>query len=73
MKNLIAIALIATLLMTSCRKNYTCACTFTDSTGNTTEQVVGSMNTTKSKAKKDCDNYPNTFSFVYPPKSCHLQ
>jgi major membrane immunogen (membrane-anchored lipoprotein) len=73
MKNLIAMALIATLLLTSCTKRYDCACTFVDSTGKTTQEIVGSMNTTKSKAQKDCDNYPNSFKFVYTPTSCHLQ
>ena len=73
MKNLIAMALIATLLLTSCTKSYNCACTFVDSTGKTTEAIVGTMNTTKSKAKKLCDNDSYPFKSTYSVVSCHIQ
>ena len=73
MKNLIAMALIATLLLTSCTKRYDCSCTFVDSTGKTTEAIVGAMNTTKSKAQKACDNNGNSYKSTYTSVSCHLQ
>lgn len=73
MKNFIAMALIATFLLTSCTKRYDCICTFVDSTGKTTESIVGGMNTTKSKAQKACDNDGNSFKSSYTSVSCHLQ
>jgi hypothetical protein len=72
MKNLIAMALIATFLLASCRKTYTCACTFVDSTGKTTQATIGQMNTTKSKAQKSCNDEGNSYKSVYTSVSCHL-
>ena len=73
MKNLIVMALIATLLLTSCTKRYDCSCTFVDSTGKTTQSIVGTMNTTKSKAQKACDDDGNSLKSAYTSVSCHLQ
>lgn len=73
MKMLIAMALIATFLLTSCTKTYTCACTFVDSTGKTTEATIGAMNTTKSKAQKSCNDQGDTYKPRYTSVSCHLQ
>jgi len=73
MKNLIAMALTATLLLTSCTKSYNCACTFVDSTGKTTQAIIGTMNARKSKAQKSCDNAGNSYKSVYKSVSCHLE
>lgn len=73
MKSLIAMALIATLLLTSCTKTHTCSCTFVDSTGKTTQATIGAMNTTKSKAQKSCDDAGNSYKATYTSVSCHLQ
>ncbi len=73
MKSLISMALIATLLLTSCTKTYTCACTFVDNTGKTTQETIGQMKTTKSKAQKLCDDGSNSYKSVYTSVSCHLE
>ncbi len=73
MKNMVAMAIIAASLLTSCTKSYNCTCTFVDSTGKTTEEVVGVMNTTKSKAKKACDKDSYPFKSTYTTVSCHIQ
>ena len=75
MKNLIAMALIATLLLTSssCTKRYDCSCTFVDSTGKATQDIVGAANTTKSKAQKLCNDWGNADKGGYTSVSCPLQ
>jgi hypothetical protein len=73
MKYLIAIGLSAAILMTSCTKTYTCACTFVDSAGNTTQHTIGAMNKTKNKAQKSCDEGGNAYKPAYKSVSCHLE
>lgn len=61
---LISMALIATFLLTSCTKTYNCSCTFVDSAGNKQTTPIGTMNTTKSKAQKECNDHGNQYKPV---------
>jgi hypothetical protein len=55
MKKGLFIAAIASLLFASCKKNYTCTCTYTG----TSQQgsISTTLHDTKSGAKATCDSY----------------
>ncbi len=55
MKKSLLIASIACLAMVSCKKDYTCECTFTSSGSSTPTVTDVTIHDTKSKAKTACD------------------
>lgn len=53
MKKSLLVAAVACLTLASCKKNYTCECTFTN--GGTTTTTSVTIKETKKKAKEACD------------------
>ena len=60
MKKVLLIAAVAAFAMTSCKKDRTCECTTTDTTGGVTTTVVYTLTqkSTKKGAKAWCEAYP---------------
>jgi len=54
MKNLFILTVFALIALTSCKKDYTCECTFTYD-GEEIESESVTINNTKSKAADECD------------------
>jgi hypothetical protein len=54
-KVMLAVATIAFLGLTSCKKDYTCACTTTDSSSSTSVTQSTTVNGTKKDAKAACE------------------
>lgn len=59
-------AVVATAFLSSCKKDYTCACKFGSFEYNTT------IKNTKSKAKTTCEAYNSTYA-AYGQGSCTLK
>ncbi len=70
MKKLILLAAVAVfaVVATSCKKDYTCTCTFEDGE----KLVLPAGKTTKSKAKDSCSAAQTTYSNVDPKVSCSI-
>ena len=64
MKKLTQIALVAIIavLFASCKKDYTCTCTYVYP-GSAAETTSVTIHNTKSKAKTACDNIQTVYSF----------
>jgi hypothetical protein len=61
-KQVLLIAAVAAFALTSCKKEYTCECTITDSTGSETSSIkLDKMK--KKDAEKKCDEGDSSFSF----------
>lgn len=56
-----AVALAGTILLPSCKKDYTCSCTYDDGTGGATTIDATISNSTKAKAKAACDLMDNNY------------
>lgn len=61
MKKFIAVAFLGVLILTSCKKDYTCACTFT---GGNTPLNLDYKNVTKKDAKEACDAATTTYAAI---------
>ena len=63
MKTILFLAVIALYCLSSCEKNYSCLCTEKYNIPNTepfeNDYIAWSKNTTKNKAKHDCDTLDN--------------
>ncbi len=58
--------------LTSCKKDWTCSCTFTyDGTSYTEEKVY--PGTKRSDAKKSCDAYQTLLKTEYSDASCKIK
>lgn len=71
-KTILAIALLASASLTSCKKNYTCTCTTVVGAGsvNSTHSID---NATLVAAKRSCNNYENEANSSLPGSTtCHL-
>jgi len=62
MKKVLLVAAVAAFAMTSCKKEYTCECTTSSSTGSTSSSVKFDK-MKKKDAEKKCDEGDATFSF----------
>jgi hypothetical protein len=62
-KPLLLIPVLLIVLTTSCKKNYTCQCTVTYN-GNTQFYDMNIENSTKRKAKSECNDYQKTFEMT---------
>lgn len=75
MKKLIPVAALAVFAMmfTSCKKDYTCTCTWTFA--GTSQTVTGSLGkTTKSKAQDACNTSQTNYNNMagYTSVTCHI-
>jgi hypothetical protein len=62
MKKVLLVAAVAAFAMTSCKKEYTCECTTTSSSGSTSSSVkLDKMK--KKDAEKKCDEGDGSISF----------
>ncbi len=66
---LVAIAGVFVLGLSSCKKDWTCACTSSGITAN----AVTYPNTTKKAAKDACTSYETTAKIVAPSISCEIK
>jgi hypothetical protein len=74
MKKFFPLALIAVsaMMFTSCKKDYTCKCTYTDA-GTTVELGSFTIHDTKSNAKSACNNKVSGFGSTYSSLGCAIQ
>jgi hypothetical protein len=66
MKKLLFVAAIAVMALSSCKKDYTCTCVISDSSGYfpTTTTTSAIPNTTKSKAETACESLNSTLGTI---------
>lgn len=62
MKKIAPIALVALFALTSCKKKWTCECTFTTNGVSTTLSAKDTEKRTKKDAKKLCEEANGTFA-----------
>lgn len=67
-----AAALLVGTLFTSCKKDYSCECTYKDANGNTATAGTGTFKATKADAKKSCDALNTTYA-QFAGVSCELK
>jgi len=73
MKKLFITASVFTLLLVfaSCKKNYTCTCTYIDNTGNEQTKIIH-LHGTKTATQVDCNNYEKELTYYGRTVSCKL-
>lgn len=65
--------LLATVAFTSCKKDYTCVCSYTDPTSNTTTSVESPLGKhTKKDAKSACEGLNNNYA-MFTGVTCKLK
>jgi hypothetical protein len=65
-----AIAIMATALLSSCERDYTCTCTSTDALGNTSTQTYDLDDQTRVDAIENCENFEADNAWV--TRNCNL-
>jgi len=71
MKKILLVAAVAAFTITSCKKDRTCECTFTDKTDGSVEKITYTIKTTKKKMNDACDGYAVETS--YDKVSCEVK
>jgi hypothetical protein len=70
MKKIFAIAVLGVITLSSCKKDYTCACTATDSSDNISIAYKGVK---KKDAESTCDTYSTSYASVTPGGKCEIK
>lgn len=73
MKKLLSVAVVAVALisLSSCKKDYTCACTFSGAGAGTPNQNIEIKDAKKKDAKESCDNAQTNWAAL--GASCELK
>lgn len=70
---ILAVAIVGAIVLPSCKKDYTCECTFDASNGGGTQTVDVAINHAKKKdAKNACDAMTSTY-MMYTSVQCNLK
>jgi hypothetical protein len=70
MKKIFAIAVLGVITLSSCKKDYTCACTATNSAYNVSAAYKGVK---KKDAEKSCDTFGTSYASSTPGGKCELK